>query len=136
MSLIKTSFVIIENTKGEVALVLEGGRAKGLWCLPGGHIDENESLEEAALREAKEESGLDVEIVGKITSMRMSGLEYLGKRAEDDEVIEVNIFKAKPLSFALKPGIQELDACWFTKAEIEKLDLRWKFLSELLIEST
>lgn len=29
------------------------------WCLPGGHIEEYESPDEAALREAAEETGLD-----------------------------------------------------------------------------
>ena len=33
------------------------------WLPPGGHLDENELPEEAAIRECKEETGLDVEIV-------------------------------------------------------------------------
>lgn len=35
------------------------------WMPPGGHVDENETPEEAAKRECKEETGLDVEIVGE-----------------------------------------------------------------------
>lgn len=31
---------------------------KGLWCLPGGHIDDFETAEEAVVREVKEETGL------------------------------------------------------------------------------
>ena len=42
----------------EVLLVKE--RTDGLWSLPGGFIDVNESPSEAAIRETKEESGYDV----------------------------------------------------------------------------
>lgn len=34
----------------------------GTWCFPGGFVDVTESPSEAAVREAKEETGLDVEI--------------------------------------------------------------------------
>lgn len=35
------------------------------WLSPGGHIDENENPEIAALREVKEETGLDVKLIGE-----------------------------------------------------------------------
>ncbi len=34
----------------------------GLWCLPGGHMDIHETLQQTALREAREETGLAVEL--------------------------------------------------------------------------
>ena len=48
--------------KGEVLLVLH--RKLGKWLPLGGHIELDEDPEIAALREAKEESGLDVELIG------------------------------------------------------------------------
>ncbi|MBA2711118.1 MAG: NUDIX hydrolase [Tatlockia sp.] len=52
------AFVIHE---GKVLMVKE--RADGLWSLPGGWIDVNESPAESVIRETKEETGFDVSVV-------------------------------------------------------------------------
>lgn len=36
-----------------------------IWLPPGGHVELDEDPNEAAIREAKEETGLDIELVGK-----------------------------------------------------------------------
>ncbi len=47
----EASFVLVRRARR--------GRNAGQWALPGGKVDEGESLREAALREAHEEVGLD-----------------------------------------------------------------------------
>lgn len=45
---------------GNVLLILRGEEPfKGYWAIPGGHLDFDETLEGAALRELKEETNLD-----------------------------------------------------------------------------
>lgn len=54
---------IIRNSEGEVLLCkmpLNRGVYPGQWALPGGGIEEGEKMEEALVREIKEEVGLEV----------------------------------------------------------------------------
>lgn len=51
--------VFIFNPKGEL-LLLESHKWPGRFVVPGGHVELGEALEQAALRETKEETGLDV----------------------------------------------------------------------------
>lgn len=53
---------IIIETGGGVVLVRRKNPPHG-WALPGGFVDYGESLEEAAVREAREETGLSVELI-------------------------------------------------------------------------
>ncbi len=54
--------LLIDMGAGMIVLV-ERKNAPAGWALPGGFVDPGESVEEAALREAKEETGLDIELV-------------------------------------------------------------------------
>ena len=51
--------VFIFNQQGEL-LLLQSHKWPGAYVVPGGHVELGERLEEAAVREAKEETGLDV----------------------------------------------------------------------------
>ncbi len=68
---------------GATAAVVRDGRLlltrredNGLWCLPGGGVDSGESWSEAAVREVREETGLEVDVDG-----------VLGVYTDPDQVI-------------------------------------------------
>jgi len=60
--------IVITNNKGKV-LILKRSLAEkycpNFWDLPGGKVENDETLLKAARREAKEESGLDVKLAQK-----------------------------------------------------------------------
>jgi ADP-ribose pyrophosphatase YjhB (NUDIX family) len=56
--------VILVNQKREILLVKrEREPSKGMWCLPIGFAEIGESIEDAALRELKEEAGVDGKVI-------------------------------------------------------------------------
>jgi len=58
---VPTVDLIIEYNEG--IILIERKNPPAGWALPGGFVDYGETLESAARREAKEETGLDVELV-------------------------------------------------------------------------
>ncbi len=84
--MILASGVIILSPSGR-ALFLQrsaNGDHAGEWCFPGGKVEEGETLADAALREVKEETGFEIEILG----------QPLARRVKDDVDFTTFVFKA------------------------------------------
>jgi nucleoside triphosphatase len=64
--------VIIVNSDGKI-LLAKSPKWRNKWTVPGGHIELGETIQEAALREAKEEVGLDLESSGIISQGELIG---------------------------------------------------------------
>ena len=60
-----TTDAIIAGDDGRVVLILRKNEPHG-WALPGGFVDAGEELGAACRREAREETGLDVELVTQL----------------------------------------------------------------------
>ena len=61
--------VVIRRVEGEIEIALVSPR-EGIYALPKGHPDPGESLEQAATREVREETGLVAEPVEELGEVR------------------------------------------------------------------
>jgi ADP-ribose pyrophosphatase YjhB (NUDIX family) len=79
----------------------------GLWVFPGGYVDRGEAVTTAAIREAREEAGLDVELDGLVNIYSYAKRSLIvivyaarvvgGQLCTDDECLEARIFAADEL---------------------------------------
>lgn len=63
-SMVVAASAVVTDADGRV--LLQRRRDNDLWALPGGAMDMGDSLPGTAVREVKEETGLDVEITGLV----------------------------------------------------------------------
>jgi len=117
---VKTKFdvsaggVIYRVKNGEVMVCLIKTPPKGHWQLPKGLVDENESLKEAAVREVKEETGLDGISEGRIDKIDYwFWLKEGGEKVRHHKIVYFYLVKYKGGS--TKDHDQEVEeACWFS----------------------
>ena len=93
----------------ELLLIKRGGHPhKGKWAIPGGFVEMNESLEEAAARELKEETNLDGIYLEQLYTF---GEVERDKRTRVISVAYIALVPAGNLDFAA--GDDAVDACNF-----------------------
>jgi 8-oxo-dGTP diphosphatase len=101
--------VIIEDEK-VLLIKRKFNPFKGKWALPGGFVDEGETVEEAVERETMEETGVKVKIV------KLIGV-YSKPERDPRGTISV-AFLTKPASKEARGGDDAEEARWF---ELDKL---------------
>lgn len=103
----------IVNKKGEVLVVQEKNgtfKGSGVWKLPTGVIEEGEDICAAAIREVKEETGIDAEFV-EILAFRQSHKSYFSK----SDLFFVCMLR--PLSFDIQKQNSEIEAAEWMPVE-------------------
>lgn len=109
---------------GRVVLLRRGIEpAMGKWVFPGGYVDLGESVADAAVREAKEESDLDVRLCSLL------GV-YSYPRARDVIVV----YSAEVVSGELKPQDECVEAMPFSVPDIPWEELAFPSTKEALAD--
>lgn len=101
---------------GRVALVRRGVEpGRGRWSLPSGYVELDESPEEAAVRETREELGLQVEVDGLLNTFTFSNPQSQGV---------LLVYAAHVVGGELVPGDDAVEAAWFGPNDLPDVAFR------------
>jgi len=106
------SNAVVERDGSVLLVRLNYGPRDGRWTLPGGLVENDETTEQAAVRETKEETGFDVRLDGLLASWMRPGFPIL-----------VVTFRAHITGGELRVAPDEAsEAAFFPKAELPPLE--------------
>lgn len=107
---------LVLNEKGELLMIYRRGK----WDLPKGKLDEGETIEDCAVREVMEETGLTSVERGEL--LEISHHEYFDRHLQEEVIKETHWFAMKAKGEQeLIPQTEEdiTDIKWVTGAELE-----------------
>ena len=88
----------------------QGAREPGKWSFPAGFVERGETVERAAAREAREETGLDV-VVG----------DLVGLYSSDGETVVLAVYEATSAVGVPCAGDDLTEVGWFSTSELPEL---------------
>ncbi|MCM3444245.1 NUDIX hydrolase [Metabacillus halosaccharovorans] len=96
---IVSAATIVINKEDKILLIK--GPKRG-WEMPGGQVEEGESLKDAAIRETKEETGIDIEVI-----------KFCGVFQNVKNSICNTLFLAKPIGGVLTTSSESLEVGFY-----------------------
>ncbi|MDN4603222.1 NUDIX hydrolase [Paenibacillus sp. F6_3S_P_1C] len=106
MKFIVSASVIVLNENNEI-LLMKGRRG---WEMPQGCVEEGETITGAAVREVKEETGIDIELI-----------KFCGLYQNTTRGVCNNIFTGKPIGGTLTTSSESDEVGFFTLEQANKM---------------
>lgn len=102
---------VIPERRGRILLMRRAIEPRyGAWTFPGGFLEIDETVEECAAREAREETGAEVEVLDIVG--------VYSKPAPHGPGIVSIVYRGRVKKARLSPGREALEARWFEPEEI------------------
>ncbi|MFF2849577.1 NUDIX hydrolase [Streptomyces sp. NPDC058001] len=119
-SMVVAASAVVTDDEGRI--LLQRRRDNDLWALPGGGMDLDESLPGAAVREVREETGLDVEITGLVGTY--TDPRHIIEYSDGEVRRQFNIcFHAQVIGGELAISDESTDLRWIAPGDIDALPM-------------
>ena len=117
-SLVPSVNVVVVNDAGEILIIRRTDNDN--WAVPGGAIDLGESVAQAAVRETREESGIECEITG-IVGIYSDPKHVLLYTSNGEVRQEFSIvLTARPLSGQPTPSSESSEVRWVPVSDVSE----------------
>ncbi len=140
--------IIIESPDEDSIILIKRKNPPYGWAIPGGFIEYGESAEESAIREAKEETNLDIELMGQLHTYSESWRDPRGhtisivfvakgkgEAIAKDDAKEIGIFKEDSLPEELAFDHRRILKHYFRmKKFLESLSLNFTSINKIFLE--
>jgi len=120
-SIVPSVNVAVTNEAGELLLIRRSDNSN--WALPGGAVDAGESLTQAAVRETREESGIDCEVTG-LTGIYTDPRHVLLYTSNGEVRQEFSIvLTARAIGGQPAPSSETSDVRWTALADLDSYEM-------------
>ncbi len=121
--------IILNEDKTKVLLIKRGSKAyHGMWGFISGKVEWGEEIKETVIREAKEETNLDIEVV------RFVGRYYDKKGRHPTKTMICLPHICRVIGGELKAGDDALEAKWVSFEEVKNMELAFDHKKMLIDE--
>jgi len=118
-SLVPSANVVVVNDDGDLLMIHRTDNDN--WALPGGAMDLGESLIDTAVRETKEETGIDCRVTGLVGIY--TDPKHVIHYTSDDEVRQEFsvVFVARPTGGQPTPSSETREVMWVDRRVVDDL---------------
>lgn len=113
---VTVDIIVVDFDKEKILLIQRKNEPfRGMWALPGGFVDENEDLEDAAHRELKEETSIEV--------LKLSQIKAFGKPGRDprQHTVSIAYFGIADKNVEPKAADDAKEVKWFDRKNLPAL---------------
>ena len=127
-SIVVATTVFVQDEAGRILLIRRSDN--GLWALPGGGLELGETVNECAVRETREEAGIDIAVIGLVGIYSNPAHVIAYSDGEVRQQFSICL-RGRPLGGSLQPSSESTEVRWVAQSALDNLPIHSTMLERL-----